>query len=249
MISFSRVGKAIGTFFTIIIFLIALSVVWNGWFLPEPQYTVNSYKEIVSQEITLSFISVIFDIVILFPLLYIISFALSYLKNLTFGQRTLLILMICFVFSLIAISSSIVQSLKFWQPLVKSTDTIEQRTFTRTRGGGFGLQKSYMVRFSQQKLDLSVIQKGVVPYLIADGYTANDFGARVGGQEYSDNNAPSIKAIQLKDVRELPFTTPLQKFDYANINFAKKNPSDAINILIDNNEEKNILEGTLTAYH
>ena len=249
MIQTRRLGLAVLTGFSTFFLFIFILIIWNGWFLPEPQYIVYSYDEIVKKEVMLSLINLLIDIVILFLPIYITALFFKRLQRTFTLKRFSAILILVIVLSSLIVVRTISESLSLWQPLEQSTHNIEQRTFSRGRGGGLGLQKVYAVRFTTKTSNLSFIKNGIIPTLERFGYEVNDYGATIGRQDYTSVSDHMSTDIQVQSINNIPFTAPLADLDFAGINFRKKRSLNSIDLVTGNYRGDDIVKGYLQSYY
>lgn len=250
MVSKHRLGLAVLTALSAFFLLFGLIVIWKGWFLPEPQYTTNSFDDVRTQEISLSVINLLINVVILFVPIYTISLFFKSSQQLFAFKRFLIILISVLLLSSVFIARTVYESLQFWQPLEASTRSMNDRTFTRGRGGGLGLQKIYFIDFTTKGSNLSFIQNEIIPILQSYGYTAHDFGLSIGRKHYTTftTDIPSDD-MHIENLNQVPFTTRLSPLDYANINFQNKKSYGSLNLRIDNYKGSELIKGSVRAYY
>lgn len=230
-----------------LVFITSIFVVWQGWYLPEPQYTADSYAQVLAREFGMSMKNVIINTFVFLIPLYIISFSLKpSLKKFSF-MRLVITGLVALGLGIVIVVFIVSKSLAFWFPLEKATHHIERRVFTRGRGGNLGLQKEYIMHFSTKTPNLLFIKNQIVPNLQLLGYTVDSFGLQIRGKRYMSNSSKN-KDIIIESVYKIPLETTLLPNDVGVINF-RKDKTNTINFVIDRLEGNNTVTGYLQSYH
>ncbi len=182
---------------TVVLFLPALIIVLTGWFLPEPQYTANSFSEVIAKEVTLSVTNLLIDLV-LFSLSIFFTLVFLLLKIFKFSilKSVLIVLTAAFTLSLVCVSYSILESLNFWQPLEEATIMYQDKTYSRGRGGGLGLQKVYHLNFTIPSDNIASVRDDLVPTLEKRGFSTDSISS---GPEMINNLNQGEKFVITSD--------------------------------------------------
>lgn len=244
MKSGNRLILAIGAAFSIFFVLIMLVILWAGWLLPEPLYNVSSYSEVVLQEILWGIQNTILETVILFVPMYIISLFFKSSAELSTIKRFSLLGLSVLTVTIFFTVHDIQNDLKKWEPLEVATRSATQRTFDLGRTS-FIPMKQFTIYFSMHASDLSFIQQEILPRMKQFGYSAESFGITLGEIEYTSLADPYPGYHYLPSIEHVPFQTPLQRLDFASINFKKDDHYNALYFLTDNYEGLNSIEGMI----
>ena len=225
---FTKVGALI---FGLLLFLFAFSWIWNGSFLPEPNYSASSFSGVITKEISLSIPRLLIDTVICLLSVYLI---LAFFEGTFFstrGKHLMLTVLFSAIFSTIIISLQIYKSINYWQPFIALSQNFNDSTFGRGRGGAFGAQKEYALTAHPKSFNLSSIESQIIPSMSRSGYSVGGFFIRVNGKIYSSNQFPN--SISVDDIRNVPFSDTLKPNEVINITFENKRAREGTNLIID----------------
>lgn len=241
-----RVATIFLTIFGVILFLIALAFILTGWFLPEPQYQINSFPGVIFFEILKSTINLLLDMIILLLPIFLISIFVKPWNSISNKERFYSVVAIAFFISIVVVGFSIIKSILLWQPLESSTRFAQERIFDRGRGGAFGAQKIYRVEFTTSSNNLSFIPNKIIPLLKSYGCSVNQFSVFIGKKEYISFEPILANSIQVQSINEIPFNNPLANLDFSSINFQCKKVRGGLHLLTGNYRSNGIITGSLS---